>query len=120
MEIPVILLMIGLTAGILSGLIGIGGGMIMIPALIFFLNFSQKSAQGTTLAIMVPPIGVLAAWAYYKEGFVDIRAASVICIGFIVGSFFGAKWALVIPQEILKKLFSVLLILIAIKMFFSK
>ena len=101
MEIPVILLMIGLTAGILSGLIGIGGGMIMIPALIFFLNFSQKSAQGTTLAIMVPPIGVLAAWAYYKEGFVDIRAASVICIGFIVGSFFGAKWALVIPQEIL-------------------
>jgi hypothetical protein len=107
-------------AGILSGLIGIGGGIIAIPALVFFLGFSQQMAQGTTLAMMVPPIGLLAAWAYYKEGFVDVRAAAIICAGFIVGSFFGAKYAIAIPQEMLRKIFSVILVLVAIKMFFTK
>jgi uncharacterized membrane protein YfcA len=119
METLLLLLIIGLVAGILSGIIGIGGGIIIIPALMFLLHFSQKSAQGTTLALMVPPIGLLAAWSYYKEGFVDIRAATIICIGFILGSFFGAKLSIGLPQEALKKLFSVVLILVAIKMFFS-
>lgn len=120
MEILITLLIIGLVAGILSGLIGIGGGIIIIPALIFILGFTQKTAQGTTLALMVPPIGLLAAWTYYKEGFVDIRAAAIICVGFIAGSFFGAKYATGISQDLLKKIFSVILIMIALKMFFSK
>ncbi len=119
METLPLLLIIGLTAGILSGIIGIGGGIIIIPALVFLLHFSQKSAQGTTLALMVPPIGLLAAWSYYKEGFVDIRAAVIICLGFIIGSFFGAKISIELPQEVLKKIFSLILIFVAIKMLFS-
>ncbi len=120
MGIIILLLIIGLLAGMLSGLIGIGGGIIVIPALVFLLGFSQQTAQGTTLALMVPPIGLLAAYAYYKEGFVDIRAAVIICVGFIVGSYFGAKYATGIPEDILRKIFSVILILMAVKMFFSK
>ena len=120
MGIIVLLLIIGVLAGMLSGLIGIGGGIIVIPALVFFLGFSQQTAQGTTLAMMVPPIGLLAAWAYYKEGFVDVRAAAIICIGFIAGSYFGAKFATGISQDMLRKIFSVILILVAIKMFFTK
>ncbi len=116
----IILLLIGILAGALSGLIGIGGGIIIIPALVFILGFSQQTAQGTTLALMVPPIGLLAAWSYYKDGFVDIRAAAFICVGFVLGSYFGARFATGIPQEALKKVFSIILILIAIKMFFSK
>src|SRR5687767_12053804 len=120
MGIIVLLIVIGILAGILSGLIGIGGGIIVIPALVILLGFSQQTAQGTTLAMMVPPIGLLAAWAYYKEGFVDVRAAAVICAGFILGSFFGAKYATGIPQDTLRKIFSIILIGVAIKMFFSK
>ena len=120
MGIIVLLLIIGVLAGMLSGLIGIGGGIIVIPALVFFLGFSQQTAQGTTLAMMVPPIGLLAAWAYYKEGFVDVRAAAIICIGFIAGSYFGAKFATGISQDMLRKIFSVILILVAVKMFFTK
>lgn len=120
MEIVILLLVIGVVAGMLSGIVGIGGGVIVIPALVFLLNFSQQSAQGTTLAMMVPPIGLLAAWTYYKEGFVDTRAAAIICIGFVVGSYFGAKFSTGISQDSLKKIFSIILIIIAVKMFFSK
>ena len=120
MGIIVLLLIIGVLAGMLSGLIVIGVGIIVIPALVFFLGFSQQTAQGTTLAMMVPPIGLLAAWAYYKEGFVDVKAAAIICIGFIAGSYFGAKFATGISQDMLRKIFSVILILVAVKMFFTK
>ena len=120
MSTLLILLIIGILAGILSGLIGIGGGIIVIPALVLFMGFSQQAAQGTTLAMMVPPIGILAALAYYKEGYVDIKVAAIICVGFIAGSFFGAKYATAIPELSLKKIFSVILILVALKMFFSK
>lgn len=116
----ILLVLIGVVAGALSGLIGIGGGIIIIPALVFMLGFSQQMAQGTTLALMIPPIGLLAAWSYYKDGFVDIRAAVLICAGFVLGSYFGAKFATSIPEDTLKKVFSVILFLVAIKMFFSK
>lgn len=120
METWIVLIMIGLIAGTLSGVVGIGGGMVIIPALVFFLHYPQKTAQGTTLALMVPPIGVLAAWSYYKQGFVDIRAAALICAGFIVGSYLGAKWSMSISDAMLKKIFSLILIVIAFKMLFSK
>ena len=82
---------LGVLAGIMSGVVGIGGGIILVPALVFVFGLSQHQAQGTTLALLVPPIGFMAAWTYWKQGYVDIRVAALICIGFILGSFFGAK-----------------------------
>ena len=116
----VLLLILGLAAGILSGLLGIGGGILIVPALIFVFGLSQHTAQGTTLALMVPPIGLLAAWTYYKQGYVDIRAAALICLGFFIGGFIGAKFAGVINAAMLKKLFGGLMLLVALKMIVGK
>jgi uncharacterized membrane protein YfcA len=115
-----LLLSIGLVAGILSGLLGIGGGVIMVPALIFLLGFSQHSAQGTTLAMMVPPIGLLAAWTYYSKGYVDIKVAALMCAGFFVGGLLGAKFATAISDTILTRIFGVALLLISVKMILGK
>jgi uncharacterized membrane protein YfcA len=84
---------LGLVAGVMSGLIGIGGGIVIVPVLVFLFGFSQHLAQGTTLAMMVPPIGILAAWMYFKEGYVDLSVAAVLCVGFFFGGWFGAKVA---------------------------
>jgi len=113
-------LILGLIAGILAGLLGIGGGIILIPALIILFGLSQHQAQGTTLAIMVPPIGLLAAWTYYKQGYVDVKIALFICLGFFIGGLLGAKIAVDIPDVVLKKIFGVSLFLIAIKMMLFK
>jgi len=113
-------LIVGLAAGVLSGLLGIGGGILIVPCLVFGLGFSQHLAQGTTLALMVPPIGLLAAWTYYKHGNVDIRIAALICLGFFFGGLVGAKCAAVINAALLKKLFGVALLITAIKMIFTK
>jgi uncharacterized protein len=121
MPVQIILfLVLGIAAGVLSGFIGIGGGIIIIPALVFFLGFSQHMAQGTTLALMVPPIGLFAAWAYYKAGFVDIKAAVLICIGFILGSVLSAKYATLIPDDVLRKVFGGILLLVSLRMIFMK
>ncbi len=116
----IILVIIGLLAGIFSGLIGIGGGVIIIPALVFFLGFSPHLAQGTSLAIMIPPIGLLAVYQYYKSGNINWTAAIIIAISFFIGGYFGAKYSLRIPQDIIKKVFAVFLVLFAIKLFFNK
>jgi uncharacterized membrane protein YfcA len=116
---PLLYILLGLIAGALSGLIGIGGGIIIVPALIFIFGFTQHQAQGTTLALMVPPIGLLAAWAYYTQGYVDIRVAAWVCAGFIVGGFFGAKIATAIPNMVLQKIFGGALLLISLKMLFT-
>jgi len=113
-------LVVGVMAGMLSGLIGIGGGIIIVPALVILFGFSQHTAQGTTLALMVPPIGLLAAWAYYKAGFVDLKAATIICIGFVAGSVLGANFATAIPEAMLRKIFGGILLLVALKMIFTK
>ncbi len=115
-----ILLMIGLIAGIFSGMVGLGGAVIILPALIYIVGMSQYEAQGTSLAIMLPPIGALAAWNYYKAGALDLRVALIIAFAFLIGGYFGSKLALMIPQNILKKLLALLLLGIAIKLFFSK
>ncbi len=114
MDIAFILL--GITAGILSGLIGIGGGVIIVPALVFLFGFSQLKAQGTTIALMVPPIGILAAWAYYQKGHVDIKAATLVCAGFVLGGLVGASIAADLSSATLEKIFGVVLLFIALKM----
>jgi uncharacterized membrane protein YfcA len=113
-------IVLGVIAGGLSGLIGIGGGVIIVPALLFIFGFSQHQAQGTTLALLVPPIGILAAWAYYKQGYVDFQAALFICIGFLAGSFVGAKLATHISSITLERIFGVALLVISLKMIFAK
>ena len=120
MSEAVICILLGLFAGTLSGLIGIGGGIIIIPALIFFLGLSQYQAQGTTLALMVPPVGILAAWIYYKQGYVNMPVAAFICIGFLLGGFLGAKIAITLSNVVLEKIFGVALLLISLKMIFFK
>jgi uncharacterized membrane protein YfcA len=113
-------LLLGLVAGALSGLIGIGGGVIIVPALVFLFGFSQHQAQGTTLALLIPPIGILAAWMYYQQGYVDVKIAALICLGFFFGSFLGAKVATGLSNIVLERIFGVALLLIALKMIFLK
>lgn len=115
-----ILIVIGIITGVMAGMLGIGGAIIMIPALVFIMGISQQTAQGTSLAVMLPPIGIIAAYNYYKAGHVNIMFAVVLAICFLVGSYFGSKLALTIPQNILKKIFGVLLLLVAAKMLLSK
>ena len=115
-----LLLAVGLAAGILSGLIGVGGGILIIPALTLGFGLTQHMAQGTTLALMVPPIGLLAAWTYHKEGNVDFRVAALICLGFFFGGLLGAKFATAINATVLKKLFGIALMVTAIKMILAK
>ena len=113
-----ILLLIGLAAGVLSGVIGIGGGIIIVPALVYLIGFSQRTAQGTSLAILLLPIGLLGVIQFYKAGYVDIKVTAVIALAFFVGSYFGSRIALTVPQDILKKTFAILLLVIGIKMLF--
>ncbi len=114
----IIIALIGSVAGMLSGLLGLGGAIIIIPALAMFLGFSQQMAQGTALMMMVLPVGALAAFQYYQKGYVDIKVALIMAVFFFAGGFLGAKFATQIPQDILKKIFAILLVVIAIKMWF--
>lgn len=113
------LVFIGVLAGIVSGFIGIGGGIIIVPGLIYLAGLTQIQAQGTSLALMLPPIGILAFMHYYKEGNVDLKVAGIVAVTFILGGFFGAKLAHKIDQNLVKIIFGVLMLLIAIKMIFS-
>ena len=114
------LLFLGLAAGVLSGLLGIGGGILIVPALVFLVGLTQHQAQGTTLALMVPPIGLLAAWTYYKQGNADLKIAGLICLGFFLGGLLGAKLASGLNPVLLKKLFGVALLITALKMILAK
>ena len=113
-------LLLGLISGIFSGLFGIGGAIVIIPCLVLLFGLSQHMAQGTTLALMEPPIGLLAAWIYYKAGFVDLKIAGLICLGFFIGGFVGARYATQIPDDILRKIFGVVLLIASLKMIFFK
>ena len=115
-----VLILIGLCAGVLSGTFGIGGGIIIVPALVYLAGFSQLGAQGTSLAILLPPVGIMAFLEYQKQGNVDIKAALLMCIFLVLGSFFGAKWAHLIPQDFLRKGFGLLLLLVSFRMILGK
>ena len=114
-------LLIGLAAGMLSGLVGVGGGIIMVPALVFFLSYTQHQAQGTSLAVLTLPVVILASVYYYYECRnagtpIDLRVVGLLSIGFLVGGFFGSKLALALDQDMLKKIFAVILFYTALKM----
>ncbi len=115
-----ILIVIGVASGMLAGVFGIGGAIIVIPALVFILGLSQHEAQGTSLAFMLPPVGILATWNYWKEGYVNWKIALVLSVTFVVGAYLGSHFAIQIPGKLLRKLFGVLMIIMAVKMIFSK
>ncbi|MCX6345699.1 MAG: TSUP family transporter [Armatimonadetes bacterium] len=120
MWIALMYLLVGLVAGTLGGLFGIGGGIIIIPVLVMLFHFTQQEAQGTSLAILVLPIGILAAWTYYKAGFVNISVVGFVALGFLVGGLMGAKIAVILPAAIMKKTFGMFLLLVSIKMIIGK
>lgn len=116
--IIIMLIIIGIFSGMLSGLVGVGGGIIIVPCLIYFLGFSQKMAQGTSLGILLLPAGILGVLQYYKQGQIDFKVVLLVALGFVVGNFWGSKLALSISDALLKKVFAFLLIIIALKMLF--
>ncbi|MFT5184633.1 MAG: putative membrane protein YfcA [Flavobacteriales bacterium] len=112
----IILIAIGICAGILSGFVGVGGGMVIVPALIYFLGLTQFQAQGTSLALMIPPIGILAVMNYYKAGNVNLNYALIIAITFIVGGYIGSKLALRMSENKVKLIFGVLMLYASVRM----
>ena len=117
----VLLVIVGLLAGMLSGLVGLGGGVIIVPALVFFLGFTQHQAQGTSLGILLLPAGIFAVMNYYKKGYIDLKVVLLLFVGFLVGGYLGSKLSLSMPEAILKKVFACALVLIAVKvLFFDK
>ena len=115
----ILLLCIGLFAGFMSGLIGIGGGIVMVP-LLLILGMSQHQSQGISLAVLAVPVTALAAFNYYKEGYIDWRYPAIIAICFIIGGYIGSKFAVSIDEKILKKIFGFILLLVAGKLIFGK
>lgn len=115
----IVLVLIGITAGILSGFIGIGGGIVIVPGLIYLVGLTQIQAQGTSLALMLPPIGILAFMHYYKAGNVDLKVAGIVAATFVVGGFFGAKLAHKLDQNIVRMVFGIIMLLISIKLIVS-
>ena len=116
----VVYVILGLVAGFLSGILGIGGGIILVPALIFIFGFTQLQAQGTTLALMVPPIGLLAAMRYYQSGNVKLGIAGFICAGFVIGGLLGANLVQNLPEPLIRRIFAVFLLAISLRMLLVK
>ncbi len=115
-----ILLLVGLIAGALSGMVGIGGGIVIVPVLVYFLGFSQHQAQGTTLFMFLIPIGILGVINYWQSGFVDWKVALIMASTFVIGSYFGSKFAISLDQQTIKKVFGAIIILLGIKMVLGK
>lgn len=118
MSIILSLVFIGLLAGFLSGILGVGGGVVMVPLLVLLVGFSQYEAQGTSLAVLAVPVTALAAYTYYTEGNVNLKYAAIIAVTFIVGGVIGSKVAVSIDQGMLKKIFGIIMMIAAIKMMF--
>jgi|SRR6476619_6372418 len=111
-----LLVLIGLASGMLSGLVGVGGGIIIVPALVFFLGFTQHQAQGTSLGLLLLPVGILAVLNYYKQGYIDIKVVLIMSIAFVLGGWLGSKISIVISDLWIKRIFAILLFYTAFKM----
>ncbi|MEY3349450.1 MAG: sulfite exporter TauE/SafE family protein [Bacteroidota bacterium] len=116
METIVYLILIGIAAGFLGGMVGIGGGVIIVPALVLLLGITQHNAQGISLAMMLFPVGILGVINYYKKGYVDFKYAGLIAAGFLLGSYLGSKFSLSLPQDTVKKIFAIVMIILAVRM----
>jgi uncharacterized membrane protein YfcA len=114
------ILLLGFLVGVISGIIGIGGGVILIPALIWLLGMSQRKAQGTSLAALLLPVGAFAFWAYSREGDADLRVGLLIAAGFAVGGLFGGLGAQYIPELWLRRIFALVLIGLGFRMLWTK
>jgi uncharacterized protein len=114
----ILVIIVGLAAGLLSGLVGVGGGIIIVPALVFILGFSQHEAQGTSLGILLLPAGIFAAINYYKQGYIDMKVVFILFIGFLIGGYLGSKVSLNLSEAVIKKIFAGVLVAIAVKMLF--
>ena len=119
MEIIIYLILIGIAAGFLGGMVGIGGGLIIVPALVLLLGISQHNAQGISLTMMLFPVGILGVMNYYKKGYVDFRYSALIAVGFLLGSYIGSKFSLSLPEELVKKIFAIIMMVLAIRMLFT-
>ncbi|MBT3384014.1 MAG: sulfite exporter TauE/SafE family protein [Prolixibacteraceae bacterium] len=115
-----LLIIIGLLSGVLAGMFGIGGAIIVIPALVFILGLSQHEAQGTSLAFMLPPVGIMATWNYWKGGHVNWKFALILSLTFVVGAYLGSLYSANLSERMLRKAFGVLILIVAVKMIFSK
>ncbi|MBK6343450.1 MAG: sulfite exporter TauE/SafE family protein [Flavobacteriales bacterium] len=115
-----LLIIVGLLAGILSGFVGVGGGIIMVPALIWLLHYNQHQAQGTSLAVLMLPVVLLAVRNYWKEGMIDWKVVGIIAAAFVAGGYFGSKGALALPADTVKRVFGVVMLFVAIKLILGK
>ncbi len=120
LTIIITLLIIGIIAGIASGMVGIGGGIIIVPALVYFLSMTQQQAQGVSIGMLLMPVGFMAAINYYKEGSLNFKYSLIIGATFVIGAWLGSKIAVNIEESMLRKIFGVFILLIALKMIFTK
>ena len=115
-----VLIIIGLLAGILSGFVGVGGGIIMVPAMIWLLGYDQHQAQGTSLAVLMFPVVLLAVRNYWKQGMIDWKIVILIAVAFVAGGYFGSKGALALPADTVKRVFGVIMLFVAIKLILGR
>ncbi|NBC83830.1 MAG: TSUP family transporter [Bacteroidetes bacterium] len=116
----ILLLATGLLAGIVAGFFGVGGGIVIIPALVFIFGMTQHQAQGTSLGVLLFPIGAMAVWNYHKAGFINFKYVFILVAAFVLGGYFGSLISVNLPNQLLKRMFGILMILVGIKMFFGK
>lgn len=111
---------LGLVVGMLSGVLGLGGGIFLVPALIFLFNFTPHQAQGTSLGVLIPPIGIFAALEYYRKGYIEFSVVGLICLGFVFGAYAGAFFVDRIPVALMRRLFGFFMFFIAVQMVFTR
>ena len=114
--LPLTLLAIGLLAGVFAGMFGIGGGLIIVPALLFLLKMKELEAIGTSLAALIPPVGLLGAAEYYRNGYINLRWAALIALGLFLGAYFGARIMIGLPPVLIRRLYAAFLFVIATRM----
>lgn len=115
----ILAILIGIVTGVVSGLIGLGGGILIVPALVYLFEMSQHEAQGTSLATLLLPIGLLGFWEYYRQGQVNLRVAALLAIGFAIGAYGGGRWAQVVSDVTLRRVFATIIVVVAIRMWFE-
>lgn len=120
LQTVILLIIVGLLAGMLSGFVGVGGGIIMVPALVWLLGYSQHQAQGTSLGVLMLPVVFLAVRNYWKQGMIDWKVVMVIAVAFVAGGYLGSKGALSLPADTVKRVFGVVLLVVAIKLILNK